>query len=143
VWIASSRQTATSGKILLFRITRSLRNSLSTLAISAVRSGESKSASAMSALGQKQTSRHLQSMSALPPKADIGTQSWNVRFVRIADISAAARHVRSGSDFRFNSESRHLLTDPARAEQISTDLFHLPSSIVNCDYPTWAFGDFL
>src|SRR6516164_2773248 len=34
----------------------------------------------MSALGQKQTSRHLQPMSALPPKADIGTQSWNVRF---------------------------------------------------------------
>jgi hypothetical protein len=40
----------------------------------------------MSALGQKQTSRHLQPMSALPPKADIGTQSWNVRFVPIADI---------------------------------------------------------
>jgi hypothetical protein len=33
----------------------------------------------MSALGQKQTSRHFQSMSALPPKADIGTQSRNVR----------------------------------------------------------------
>src|SRR6516164_3853776 len=30
----------------------------------------------MSALGQKQTLRHLQPMSALPP-ADIGTQSWN------------------------------------------------------------------
>jgi hypothetical protein len=27
----------------------------------------------MSALGQKQTSRHLQPMSALPPKADIGS----------------------------------------------------------------------
>jgi hypothetical protein len=25
-------------------------------------------------------------MSALPPKADIGTQSWNVRFVPKADI---------------------------------------------------------
>src|SRR5262249_24395754 len=35
----------------------------------------------MSALGQKQTSRHLQPMSALPPKADIGTQPLNVRFV--------------------------------------------------------------
>src|SRR5262252_11024740 len=31
--------------------------------------------------------RHFQSMSALPPKADIGTQSWNVRFVPIADIT--------------------------------------------------------
>ena len=40
----------------------------------------------MSALGQKQTSRHLQPMSALPPIADIGTQSWNVRFVPKADI---------------------------------------------------------
>jgi len=28
----------------------------------------------MSALGQKQTSRLLEAMSALPPKADIGTQ---------------------------------------------------------------------
>src|SRR6516162_7815087 len=33
----------------------------------------------MSALGQKQTSRHLQPMSALPPKADIETQSSDVR----------------------------------------------------------------
>src|SRR6516165_5198567 len=34
-------------------------------------------------------------MSALPPKADIGTQSWNVRFVPKADIGAATRHARS------------------------------------------------
>ena len=27
-------------------------------------------------------------MSALPPKADIGTQSWNVRFVPKAEITA-------------------------------------------------------
>ena len=40
----------------------------------------------MSALGQKQTSAHVRVMSALPPKADIGTQSWNVRFVPKADI---------------------------------------------------------
>src|SRR5215472_7623464 len=32
-----------------------------------------RSGSAMSALGQKQTSEHVQSMSALLPKADIGT----------------------------------------------------------------------
>ena len=49
----------------------------------------------MSALGQKQTLRHLQPMSALPPKADIGTQSWNVRFVPKADIGAATLHARS------------------------------------------------
>jgi hypothetical protein len=42
----------------------------------------------MSALGQKQTSRHLQPMSALPPKADIGTQPRDVRFVPKADIGS-------------------------------------------------------
>jgi hypothetical protein len=41
----------------------------------------------ISALGQKQTSWHLQPTSALPPKADIGTRSWNVRFVPKADIA--------------------------------------------------------
>ena len=30
-------------------------------------------------------------MSALPPKADIGTQSWNVRLVPKADICSAAK----------------------------------------------------
>src|SRR6516164_2928693 len=40
----------------------------------------------MSALGQKRTSEDIQSMSALPPKADIGTHSRNVRFVPKADI---------------------------------------------------------
>src|SRR5262249_35751629 len=45
----------------------------------------------MSALGQKQTSQHLQPMSALPPKADIGTQSRNVRFVPQADSCTAAK----------------------------------------------------
>src|SRR6516165_8207382 len=45
------------------------------------------SRAAMSALGQKQTSEHDWVMSALPPKADIGTRSRNVRFVPKADIS--------------------------------------------------------
>jgi hypothetical protein len=35
----------------------------------------------MSALGQKQTLGHFRAMSALPPKADIGTQPRDVRFV--------------------------------------------------------------
>src|SRR5262245_46030257 len=35
----------------------------------------------MSALGQKQTLQHVRPMSALPPKADIGTQPRDVRFV--------------------------------------------------------------
>jgi hypothetical protein len=33
----------------------------------------------MSALGQKQTLQHVRVMSALPPKADIGTQSRNAK----------------------------------------------------------------
>jgi hypothetical protein len=41
----------------------------------------------MSALGQKQTSRLVGGMSALPPKADIETQSRDVRFVPEADIA--------------------------------------------------------
>ena len=45
----------------------------------------------MSALGQKQTSRHLQPMSALPPKADIPESDWHVRFVPIGDIRALNR----------------------------------------------------
>jgi hypothetical protein len=44
--------------------------------------------SLMFALGQKQTSRRFQSMSALPPKADIGTQLCNVCFVPEADIAS-------------------------------------------------------
>ena len=38
------------------------------------------------ALGQKRTSRQLERMSALPPMADIGTHSRNVRLVPKADM---------------------------------------------------------
>jgi hypothetical protein len=47
----------------------------------------------MSALGQKRTWPHFRSMSALPPKADIGTQSRNVRFVPKADILRCSKNV--------------------------------------------------
>jgi hypothetical protein len=40
----------------------------------------------MSALGQNRTWRVQFAMSALPPKADIGGVSSDVRFVPIADI---------------------------------------------------------
>src|SRR5436190_6804746 len=40
----------------------------------------------MSALGHQRTLKRLQPMSALPPKADIKTQSRDVRFVPKADI---------------------------------------------------------
>ena len=42
----------------------------------------------LAALGQKQTSRPEISMSALPPKADIGRARRHVRFVPIADMQA-------------------------------------------------------
>jgi hypothetical protein len=44
----------------------------------------------MSAMGQKQTSDCRPSMSALPPKADIGRRELNVRFVPEADSCTAA-----------------------------------------------------
>ena len=40
----------------------------------------------MSALGQKRTSAHIQSMSALPPKADMDQHRRDVRFVPKADM---------------------------------------------------------
>jgi hypothetical protein len=40
----------------------------------------------MSVLGQKQTWRPENSMSALPPKADIAERGRNVRFVPQADM---------------------------------------------------------
>jgi hypothetical protein len=50
----------------------------------------------MSALGQKQTSRHLQPMSALPPIADNETQSRDVRFVPKADMPCLFDHLVGG-----------------------------------------------
>src|SRR5262249_9481102 len=47
----------------------------------------------MSALSQKRTLQCVPAMSALPPKADIGTGSWNVRFVPKADICSAAKSI--------------------------------------------------
>src|SRR5215469_15701151 len=47
----------------------------------------------MSALGQKQTSRHLQLMSALPPKADVAKLRCHVRFVPKADSCTAASNL--------------------------------------------------
>jgi len=43
----------------------------------------------MSALGQERTFRGNRLMSALPPKADIGAQPWNVCSVPKADITAS------------------------------------------------------
>jgi hypothetical protein len=48
----------------------------------------------MSALGHKRTFAAQNGMSALPLKADIGGDDWNVRFVPIADIAALIRSPR-------------------------------------------------
>ena len=55
----------------------------------------------MSDLGHKRTFRSFRPMSALPPKADIGTQSRDVRFVPKADIA------RDQANVRFTPKSGH------------------------------------
>jgi len=47
--------------------------------------------------GSKRTLRGVRPMSALPPKADIETQSRNVCFVPIADISTGVIRAPSGA----------------------------------------------
>jgi hypothetical protein len=48
--------------------------------------------SVMPALGQKRTLGRVHPMSALPPKADIGTQPRNVRFVPKAAVSKCSKN---------------------------------------------------
>ena len=60
----------------------------------------------MSALGHKRTLKRLQPMSALPPKADIGTQPRDVRFVPKADI------------LRCSKEQPYSITSSARASRV-------------------------
>src|SRR5262249_60127248 len=54
----------------------------------------------MSALGQKQTLGDFRLMSALPPKADIGTQPRDVRFVPKADIPRCGKKREIGGGAR-------------------------------------------
>jgi hypothetical protein len=60
----------------------------------------------MSALGQKQALRHLQPMSALPPKADMRSADRRVRFVPKADIQATVEYdcTRKGAQVRGASQ---------------------------------------
>ena len=62
----------------------------------------------MSQVGQKQTSRHLQPMSALPPKADIGEVSSDVRYVPKADILRCDVTDIIGSDIAEPPARRHI-----------------------------------
>ena len=48
----------------------------------------------MSALGQKQTSRYVRLMSALPPTADIALRDCHVRLVPKADLQTARKQSR-------------------------------------------------
>src|SRR6516165_10022811 len=67
----------------------------------------------MSALGQKRTLKRLQSMSALPPKADIAECDW--RGVPIGDSGSAA----SESITSLAALSRRLF--PGRCEELQCD----------------------
>jgi hypothetical protein len=79
----------------------------------------------MSVLGQ--TLQRILVMSALPPKADIGTQSWNVRFVPIADIARPFGCVGNYSPQQ-PPESLHLLNEVSLSFKIADEA---PS---NCSY---------
>ena len=60
----------------------------------------------MSALGQKQTSGWVEGMSALPPIADIGGVSSDVRYVPKADIRGnVARHSSAIADAGFTKKA--------------------------------------
>src|SRR5215472_9907829 len=78
----------------------------------------------MSGLGQKQTSGHVRAMSALPPKADIGTKPRDVCFVPKADILRCGRTGASRSPRR---RRRAATTSPgsnvvARTEELTIRL---------------------
>jgi hypothetical protein len=65
---------------------------------------------AMCSLGQKRTFSEGCAMSALPPKADIGTQPRHVRFVPKADI------------LRCSKECRYSITSSAWARRVAGTL---------------------
>src|SRR5215468_71222 len=69
----------------------------------------------MSALGQKQTSLHLQTMSALPPKADINHRERNVGFVPFCSVDNLARNT-EGAHGR--SSPKSLICRPAASDRL-------------------------
>jgi hypothetical protein len=72
----------------------------------------------MSALGQKRTFSDPAAMSALPPKADIGTQPRDVRFVPKADVQRSKitllDHLASGDE----QSLRHRDADPGARRKL-------------------------
>src|SRR5215470_8542150 len=75
-----------------------------------------------SALGQKQTLGHVRVMSALPPKADIGTQPCDVRFVPKADILRCGKSVVIRSPRRLAIMLQHAITKCFRGFTIEDEL---------------------
>ena len=71
----------------------------------------------MSALSQKRTLGHVRAMSALPPKADIGTQPPDVRFVPKADVNHESLNSARQYDHRDNCRQN------AGARPLSTVIF--------------------
>ena len=75
----------TVAAVVLFILSRGIHAQVRQRLLSCATSAMVHPQDRMSALGHKRTSEHVQSMSALPPIADIGTQRRNVRFVPKAD----------------------------------------------------------
>jgi hypothetical protein len=63
----------------------------------------------MSALGQKRTSKRVRVMSALLPKADIGTHAANVRFVPKAELNAIHFPLTRGCQMREGKRTQHMM----------------------------------
>src|SRR6516162_2070758 len=83
-WLTAS-DVPTVAAVVLFILARGIHAQVRQRLLSCATSGMVHPQDRMSALGHKRTSEHVQSMSALPPIADIGTQRRNVRFVPKAD----------------------------------------------------------
>jgi hypothetical protein len=62
----------------------------------------------MSALGQKQTSKLLEEMSALPPKADIHRRELDIRFVPKSEQSARQQKIGGLFDHLVSAKQKSL-----------------------------------
>jgi len=86
-------------------------------------------------LDHKRTLKHVRLMSALPPKADIGTQSRNVRFVPKADIQELGASVRGGSGNLLLRRQWKRLILPSQERR---DAPHRDAAV--CSFGTWGWN---
>ena len=93
-------------------------------------------------VGQKRTSGRLRAMSALLPKADIGSCSRNVRFGPIAAVSRRSKNLLSKAAIRVSlGASNHwLLKRNCRAAMTSRCLIRLPYRRCPSHWPHCSFG---